>query len=45
MFLEKDEKISEKSTGNIDDMRSEISDFQKKQDDRICPLCGFFGCN
>ena len=47
MFL-KDEnksKITESSNDNNSvELRSQISDYQKKEDERVCKNCGFFGC-
>ena len=46
MFLKNEDKVSEKDSERSVDLKSEISDFQKKDDDdRICKKCGFFGCD
>ena len=47
MFLQEEgnSKMSESDKDNQSmELRSQISDFEKKEDDRVCKNCGFFGC-
>jgi hypothetical protein len=49
MILKEEDIEKIKITESEDDdasveLRSEISDYQKKKDDRVCKNCGFFGC-
>ena len=47
MFLKEEDKskisVSDKDNQSME-LRSQISDFEKKEDDRVCKNCGFFGC-